>query len=94
MAKKPADASAAKKKSSSAAAPRRAAKTRTSGVRNSPIPKKVSAAAKSAKPAVAAPKPVVTQEMIAMRAYEISQSPYCGGELDNWLRAERELFGA
>jgi hypothetical protein len=50
-------------------------------VRNSAIPK--------TKPA---PR-TVSREMIAQRAYEISQSPQCGSETDNWLRAERELAG-
>jgi hypothetical protein len=50
-------------------------------VRNSAIPK--------AKPAAK----VITHEMIAQRAYEISQSPLCGSESDNWFRAERELKG-
>jgi hypothetical protein len=48
-------------------------------VRNSAIPK-------------AQPK-VITYEMVAKRAYEISQSPLCGSETDNWYRAERELKG-
>lgn len=61
--------------------PRAAVKTE---VRNSPIPKV--AAAK------AAPK-VVTPDAIARRAYEIWQSSG-GSELDNWLRAERELRGS
>jgi len=58
-------------------------------VRNSSIPKAV------AKPSPSASrKPViVTREMIAIRAYEISQSPQCGSEFDNWVRAERELRG-
>jgi hypothetical protein len=51
----------------------------TSPVRNTSIPK-------------AQPK-TITREMIAMRAYEISQSPQCGSEFDNWVRAERELKG-
>ena len=56
-------------------------------VRNTPIPK-------AAKPAVAAVAPkVITHEMIAVRAYEISMSPNCGSEVDNWCRAERELRG-
>jgi hypothetical protein len=55
----------------------------TTAVRNTPIPK--------AQPAAAAK--VITHEMIAMRAYEISQSPACGSEMDNWCRAERELKG-
>lgn len=33
----------------------------------------------------------VTHEMIAKRAYEIHLSGQGGSELDNWLRAEREL---
>lgn len=39
------------------------------------------------------PRKTVTQEMIAKRAYEISLSGSGGSELDNWLRAERELKG-
>lgn len=35
----------------------------------------------------------ITHEAIAKRAYEISQSPQCGSEFDNWIRAERELKG-
>ena len=53
-------------------------------VRNSPIPR-------PAAPTSAAKQ--ITHEMIAKRAYEISQSPLCGSEMDNWLRAERELRG-
>jgi hypothetical protein len=48
-------------------------------VRNSSIPR---------------PQPVakiITHEMIAKRAYEISQSPQRGSDYDNWIRAEREL---
>lgn len=54
----------------------------TTAVRNSAIPKVSQAAAK-----------VITHEMIAKRAYEISQSPECRSEYDNWIRAERELKG-
>ncbi len=54
-----------------------------SAVRNTSIPK----------PATSATK-VISHEMIARRAYEISQSPQCGSQLDNWIRAERELRGA
>jgi hypothetical protein len=54
----------------------------TTPVRNTPIPK------------VAAPvKREITHEMIARRAYEISQSPQASDETSNWLRAERELRG-
>lgn len=51
-------------------------------VRNTAIPKP-SAAKASAR--------TITYEMIAKRAYEISRSAQCGSEVDNWLRAEREL---
>lgn len=33
----------------------------------------------------------VTQEMIAKRAYEIFLSGKGGSQMENWLRAEREL---
>ena len=36
-------------------------------------------------------KSELTQEEIAVRAYEIHESGEGGDELDNWLRAEREL---
>lgn len=51
-------------------------------VRNTAIPKAATAAAK-----------VITHDAIARRAYEISQSPQCGSEIENWMRAERELRG-
>jgi hypothetical protein len=51
----------------------------STAVRNSPIPKTQSASR------------VITHEMIAKRAYEISQSPQAGSQYDNWIRAEREL---
>ena len=35
--------------------------------------------------------PVVTEEMIAERAYWISQSDECASDDENWLRAEAEL---
>lgn len=53
-------------------------------VRNTPIPK-------VAAPAPAAARKEITRDMIAKRAYEISRSPKCGTEMENWLRAEREL---
>jgi len=72
-----------------AAAPARTASAPVSStpVRNTPIPKPV---------AIAAPAPakkVITQDMIAVRAFEISQSSLCGSEQDNWFRAEQELRG-
>jgi hypothetical protein len=66
-----------------------AAPVATTPVRNSPVPK-------AAKPATA-PAPVVpakrevTQADIAKRAYEIWASGQGGSEMENWLRAEREL---
>jgi hypothetical protein len=90
MAKKPSPSAAAPKKKAAAAAP----VTRTTAVRNSPVPKKVAAKSAAAAAAPVLAKPVeVTYEMIARRAYEIHLSGTGGGELDNWLRAERELRG-
>jgi len=51
-------------------------------VRNSPIPK-----------APTPPRRETTREMIAKRAYEIHLSGKGGSDLDNWVRAERELRG-
>jgi len=53
--------------------------------RSTPIPKVSTAPA-------AKPK-VITQEMIAKRAFEIHCSGTGGSETDNWFRAERELRG-
>lgn len=55
----------------------------TTPVRNTAIPKIPSIQ----------PKKEITHDMIARRAYEIAQSGTGGSELDNWLRAERELTG-
>lgn len=49
-----------------------------SPARNTPIPRPASARQ-------------VTQEMIAKRAYEIYRSGKGGSQMENWLRAEREL---
>ena len=62
-------------------------------VRNTPIPKVATKAIAKAAAAAAAPEKVVTHEMIAVRAFEISCGANCGSEYDNWLRAERELRG-
>jgi hypothetical protein len=62
-------------------------------VRNTPIPKVAAKAAVAAAPVVAPAKKVVTHDMIAFRAYEISRSGTGGSEFDNWIRAERELRG-
>jgi hypothetical protein len=74
-----------------AAAPARTASAPVSStpVRNTPIPKPVAIAA----PAPAPAKKEITREMIATRAFEISQSCLCGSEEDNWFKAERELRG-
>jgi hypothetical protein len=74
-----------------AAAPARAASAPVSStpVRNTPIPKPVAFAAPTPAPA----RKEITQEMIALRAFEISQSALCGSEEDNWFKAERELRG-
>ncbi|HEX2971634.1 MAG TPA: DUF2934 domain-containing protein [Tepidisphaeraceae bacterium] len=53
----------------------------TTQVRNTAIPK------------VPAVKKEITHEMIAKRAYEIWQSGTGRSEMENWLRAERELNG-
>jgi hypothetical protein len=53
----------------------------STAVRNTSIPKAQPQASSRA----------VTHDMIAKRAYEISQSPQRGSDFDNWVRAEREL---
>ena len=63
-------------KSMPAAAP--AVVVSTTPVRNTAIPK-------------VTVKKEVTHQMIAERAYYISQSGTGGSEYDNWVRAEREL---
>jgi hypothetical protein len=50
--------------------------TTSTAVRNTAIPK---------------PQSTITHDMIARRAYEISQSPQRGSDFENWVRAEREL---
>jgi hypothetical protein len=54
----------------------------TTPVRNTPIPK-----------ISPAPRKEITHEMISQRAYEIFTSGSGGSEVENWLRAERELKG-
>ena len=80
-------------KSSASSAPKKAAAGKgvagkvasSTPVRNTAIPKVPAAAA-----AVAARREI-TEQMIAVRAYEISQGANAGSQFDNWLRAEREL---
>ena len=57
----------------------------TTPIRNTPIPKP------STQPITT--RGEVTHDMVAKRAYEIYLSGNGGGELENWLRAERELKG-
>jgi hypothetical protein len=60
--------------------------TRTStAVRNTPIPKDQGQPSRGRRE--------ISHDQIAKRAYEISISGSGGSELDNWLRAERELRG-
>ena len=67
-----------------AAKPAAAAAVTSTPVRNTPLPKgAVRQAAKKE----------VTYGDIAQRAYEIWASGQGGSEMDNWLRAERELRG-
>jgi hypothetical protein len=67
------------KYSNSKNTPSRKVPAPTTVVRNTPVPRS------------AATKPPVTHEMIAKRAYEIYRSPRSGSQVENWLRAEREL---
>ena len=60
-----------------------AAKTVSTPVRNTAIPKK----------AAVAKKLEITSEQIAIKAFEIHASGNGGSELDNWFAAERELRG-
>lgn len=71
-----------------------ARKPETSRVARTPAPR-VGAPRASAAPVSNSIKsqPQITNEMIARRAYEIWQREG-GSEMDNWLRAERELRGA
>ncbi len=84
----------ASKKNTSKSAPKPAAAVAAKAiastpVRNTPIPKAIPAAA----PVVAAAKPAITFDAIAMRAYEIWQCQG-GSESDNWYAAEAELRAA
>ncbi len=74
------------KKSVSKTASKSAAASRSTPVRNTPIPKAV---AKSAGKKMAP----ITSELISERAYFISISGNGGSDDENWLRAERELRG-
>lgn len=60
--------------------------SKSTPVRNTPIPRAQSAAPTKKSNAV-------TAEMIAQRAYFISMSGNGSSQDENWLRAERELRG-
>ena len=62
-----------------------AGNTVSTPVRNSAVPPRQAA------PAAPAARKEITQEQIAIRAYEISRSGTGGSQEDNWFRAEREL---
>jgi hypothetical protein len=61
------------------------AKTVSTPVRNSAIPKSITKATTARKPVE------ISNELIARKAYEIFASGKGGSELDNWFAAEREL---
>ena len=86
---------AAVKSSSTAAAPKAAKAAAspkgTAGKVASSTPVRNTAIPKVAAPAAVAARREITQEMIAVRAFEISMGGTGGSELDNWFRAEREL---
>ena len=70
-------------------------RTRSTPVRNSAIPKRIATTGSAPSIAPKAPPPrQVTHQMIAERAYFISQSANAGTPDENWHRAERELRGA
>jgi hypothetical protein len=63
----------------------------TTPVRNSPVPRNETIS--QARPGQGQRREVTT-EQIAKRAYEIWKSGKGGSDLENWIRAERELRGA
>jgi hypothetical protein len=83
-AKKQNSNSSSNRTTSKPAAPLAAASS--TSVRNSPIPKTQPQGQQQQ-----VGRKMVSQSDIAKRAYEISQSPQNRGQLENWLRAEREL---
>ena len=62
-------------------------------VRNTAIPRTSAPAKMAAAATAAAPKPSISHDQIARRAYEIWASGQGGSDFDNWVRAERELRG-
>lgn len=81
--------SASKTSSAAKAAPA----VKTTPARNTPIPKVETLKAAAPAAPLSTPAPlVITNEMIATRAFEISLGS-SNDELGNWLQAERELKG-
>jgi len=70
--------------------PKKTTPTKTTPARNTPLPKPQ--AIKPTTAPISTPKIIVTHEMIAKRAFEISLSGR-GDQMSNWLQAERELKG-
>lgn len=75
--------------------PQIAAAPRASVVKSVPSQKPASAKQSAAPAAAAGPTAgkAVSHELIARRAYEIWASGHGASDLENWLRAERELRG-
>jgi hypothetical protein len=85
MAKKPVSPAPAPAKKPATPVAKAAPVVASTPVRNSPVPQG------AVRPAA---KKEITYGDIAQRAYEIWASGQGGSEMDNWLRAERELRGA
>ena len=60
----------------------------STAVRNTSIPPRTTAST-----GTQTKRPAPSHDQIARRAYEIWQSGKGGSQMDNWLRAERELRG-
>lgn len=69
--------------------------SKQSAIRNTPVPRQGNGGGTTSRSASPAPgaKRQVTSDQIAKRAFEIWQSGKGGSEMENWLRAERELRG-
>jgi hypothetical protein len=72
--------------------PKKTTPTKTTPARNTPLPKPQAIKPTTAPMSAPAPKVIITHEMIAKRAFEISLSGR-GDQMSHWLQAERELKG-
>jgi hypothetical protein len=86
----------AKRTTSGNGSKKSAAKSVSTPVRNSAIPRSAASAPTASRSSsfgstATAGTRQITHEMIAKRAYEIWQSGKGGSQYDNWVRAEREL---